>query len=85
MADKLLIKLEKQWGKIKSQWNKVDSLHRIVTNVIQHGEDIGALKAENTLLKDENKKKEPKIQQSLECLRIINDWVYFYISHRCLL
>jgi hypothetical protein len=28
----------------------IDSLHQIVTDDIQHGEDIGALKAENTLL-----------------------------------
>jgi hypothetical protein len=48
MATKLLIKLEKQWGKIDSQRDEVDSLHRIVSDVIQHGEDIGALKAENT-------------------------------------
>lgn len=51
MADQLLIKLEKQR-------DDVDSLHRVVTDIIQHGEDIGALKAENTLLKGENKKKD---------------------------
>jgi hypothetical protein len=58
MADKLLIKLEEQRGEIDSQRDEVDSLHRIVTDGIQHGEEIGALKAENTLLKDENKNKD---------------------------
>jgi hypothetical protein len=58
MPDKLLIKLEKQRGEIDSQRDEVDFLHRIVTDIIQHGEDIGALKADNTLLKDENKKKD---------------------------
>ncbi|KAG7570942.1 hypothetical protein FFLO_01140 [Filobasidium floriforme] len=58
MADKLLIKLDKQRGKIDSQQDNINSSHWIVTDIIQHGEDIGALKAENMLLKDENKRQD---------------------------
>jgi hypothetical protein len=48
-----------RFDQMKGGWSRrdeIDSLHQIVTGDIQHQEDIGALKAENTLLKDEKKK-----------------------------